>query len=271
MTAPDLGRTIHDRRIQMGLTIEQAARKAGVTAKSWSGYESGRPMRADKARAVKRALGWTSFPETTPGSAPEDLQWITDCIDSHKAWSPQLADRCGVRAALAFCIGSDLLTDHIKEDLGELAHRPRGTHLGELPMSWTADLLPACYLTRYDYEFLYRLLIELDTLRDWFHNGHLVAHSVAQEVLLHAIDELTQDELEEWTAPADLGSYRDDEYWDEWRPDVCEDDDVSMVLYSRSPMAFSPSDCYFFDHWFDWQFWTSDGQERPATPTEAEE
>jgi len=41
----DIAKQIRDRRIQLKLTIEEAASKAGVGTKTWSRYEAGETIR----------------------------------------------------------------------------------------------------------------------------------------------------------------------------------------------------------------------------------
>ena len=51
-----LGEAIWSRRQELGLTIEEAAFKAGVAVKSWCRYELGESILKDKAKGICKAL-----------------------------------------------------------------------------------------------------------------------------------------------------------------------------------------------------------------------
>ena len=57
-------------------------------------------------------------------------------------------------AAISFAVGSDILLDHINEDMSELASMPIQTHIGQLNVSWLVDSLPKQFLMHYNYDFL---------------------------------------------------------------------------------------------------------------------
>jgi hypothetical protein len=50
-----------------------------------------------------------------------------------------------------------LLNEYLGDCIGQLALRPRGTHLGELGWNHLAESLPRRWLTRYDYDFCWQL------------------------------------------------------------------------------------------------------------------
>lgn len=58
----ELGNKIRQRRNELGLTIEEAAAKAGVGVKTWCRYEAGESIRQDKYFKVCSILnclsGW---------------------------------------------------------------------------------------------------------------------------------------------------------------------------------------------------------------------
>ena len=58
-----LAYSIKQRRHELGLSAEEAARKAGVGTKTWFRYESGNSIRNDKIKGVCKALSWTSLPQ----------------------------------------------------------------------------------------------------------------------------------------------------------------------------------------------------------------
>ena len=51
------------RRNELGLTIEEAASRAGVGTKTWSRYEAGESIRRDKSKGICKALNWYSLPD----------------------------------------------------------------------------------------------------------------------------------------------------------------------------------------------------------------
>ena len=58
----DLAKQIRLRRSELGLTIEEAASRAGVGTKTWCRYEAGESIRSDKCKGVCKALNWLSLP-----------------------------------------------------------------------------------------------------------------------------------------------------------------------------------------------------------------
>lgn len=90
----NLATQIKNRRNELGLTIEEAATRAGVGTKTWSRYESGGSIRTDKCKGVCKALNWRIL----PNQDILDDQNIdnSDIIDkNHEAWSTFLEDEFG--------------------------------------------------------------------------------------------------------------------------------------------------------------------------------
>lgn len=142
-----LARQIRSRRSELGLTIEEASSRAGVGTKTWCRYEAGGSIRIDKCKGICRALNWIVFPE----SDAETYETISvQEYKTHEAWSPFLENTYGTRAAMAFAAGSDILSDHINEDLAELVSMPAGSHLGQLSVSWLCSDLPEQFVMHYD-------------------------------------------------------------------------------------------------------------------------
>lgn len=50
------------RRNELNLTIEEAAKRAGVGTKTWCRYEAGESIRQDKYKGVCKALNWMQLP-----------------------------------------------------------------------------------------------------------------------------------------------------------------------------------------------------------------
>ena len=138
-----LGNKIRQRRNELGLTIEEAAAKAGVGVKTWCRYEAGESIRQDKYLRVCSILNWNNSYQKSDDE--EDVLDI-DKIRKEGVWSSFLEENLGEQAALSFAIGSDILLDHLKMDLEELSLKPRGTHVGELNISWIAADLPSQFL-----------------------------------------------------------------------------------------------------------------------------
>lgn len=235
---------IRERRKELRLTIEEAAAKAGVGTKTWCRYEAGESIRKDKYRGVCKALNWRSFPE-------EDAE-KSEALDiseykNHKAWSQNLADIFGDTAAASFAIGSDILLDHIEEDLRELSRLPKGTHIGQLDCSFLTDKLPRQFLMRFDYDFMYTLRMTVIQFRMLARlKRSFVAHSVLEELALYLVVEESRFLLDEVASTLE-------EDWDTWIFDLFDDQDVVTFLYSN--IYVSPEHIYHFDHWQEQTFY----------------
>lgn len=245
----EIGKQIKERRIELGLTIEEAAKKAGVGSKTWLRYESGEAIRSDKLAKVLYVLKWKTFP-------PEDDDMFIDDplkrIDSsHEAWSSYLADVYGSRTACAFAVGCELLSDCIADDLKELATLPRGAHIGQLDVSRLEYALPSQFLTRYDYEFVFSLRQSLNRLKSCARSGlKPVAHTVLEEIAIYLI-ELEADSFLDLFG---IDSSYKDECPEGLLGEVCGDLDVCSFLYSDFVIV-EPEDTYHFDNWLEPQFY----------------
>ena len=240
----ELAYAIRTRRNELNLTIEEAANKAGVGIKTWCRYEAGESIRQDKSKGVCKALNWRALPATEENDKP------VFSIDEYRAneyWSKELEERFGATAAASFIIGSEILEDHINEDLAELSQMPRESHIGELAASFIADDLPPQFLPRYDYEFLYALRCELRRLKTSVkYKTTLVAHSVLEELALYLVVEESRMLLED-------GNYIPEDGWDEWIFDIFDDMDIVTLLYSNRYLT--TENIYHFDHWAEEQFY----------------
>lgn len=251
----DLGARIRRRRGELGLTIEEAASRAGVGTKTWCRYEAGGSIRRDKSRGICKALNWGGLPELEE----EDVESLTvGEYRSHEAWSPFLERRFGPRAAMSFAAGSDMVLDKLKEDLAELAGMPVGTHIGQLSASWLDGELPPQFRMRYDYDLLYRMKCELLRLRVRAGAGlPMTAHSVMDELLMYLCNEEAKSLIELSGGLRDEADPGEDE---DWVFDLFEDMDVVTFLYSD--MYLDPEHAYHFSHWDEQQFFM-DEAERP--------
>ncbi|MDO4386187.1 MAG: helix-turn-helix transcriptional regulator [Clostridia bacterium] len=226
-----LGGKIRSRRNELGLTIEEAASRAGVGCKTWSRYEAGESIRQDKCKGICKALNWHSLPD-------------------QEAWSPFLEHEFGTEAAMSFAAGSDMLLDHIQGDMTELASMPVGTHVGQLKASYLSDILPKQFLMHYNYEFLYQMKCALLGLRACAESGSpMIAHSVLEELLLYLC-------CEEAFAMMELNGEEPQEQ--EWEFDLFDDMDVVTCLYSD--MYLDADHTYHFSHWTERQFYRNKGR-----------
>lgn len=246
----ELGKAIKLRRSELHLTIEEAASRAGVGTKTWSRYEAGGAIRKDKSKGICKALNWHNIPENdTDTSNTFDLNEYK----KHKVWSPYLADNLGEIVAVSFSIGSDILLDHVKEDLQEISSMPRGTHIGELGISMLESVLPSQFLMHYDYDFLYLLKTTISHFRAAASAGiQIIAHSVMEELVLYLIMEeaIAFMEIADFNiAEEDASNYN----WDSWAFDIFDDMDVVTFLYSG--MYLDSSNPYHFGHWLERQFY----------------
>lgn len=237
-----LAQTIKLRRNELGLTIEEAAERAGVGTKTWSRYESGESIRQDKCRGVCKALNWVALPgETTAPDRADELQRLKN----HEAWSTYLSREYGETAAAAFAAGSDILLDYLQQDLEDLASLPKGTHIGQLSVSMLAADLPQQFLMEYDYNFLYAFRLTILHLRDTAcHGGQVIARSVLEELAIYLFVEEAQIYLE---------SLDFEEIDNEWVFDLFGDGDLLTWLYSDFYVPIE--NIYHFEHWTEQQFW----------------
>ena len=249
----ELGNKIKIRRQELGLTIEDASSGAGVGTKTWCRYESGESIRVDKCKGICKVLKWTSLPIQEKA---DDETLSIDSYRTHEAWSDELEKAFGTKAALSFAIGSDLLYDHIREDMEALASMRRGTHIGQVKISWLKDDLPEQFLLNYDYEFYYQMKCALnDLINEIRWKRPLVAHSVMQELVIYLCNEEAKAALE----ILDInGLSADDPYDDcpdEWVFGLFDDMDIITFLYSN--VYLEADHPYHFSHWTENQFYNN--------------
>lgn len=238
-----LAKKIKHRRKELGLTIEEAASRAGVGTKTWSRYEAGESIRKDKCRGVCRAMNWNSLPDTEE----ENIERFSiEEYKKHGAWSEFLEKSFSETAALSFAVGSDILLDHIQEDMNRLSSMPAGSHIGQIDISWLKEDLPEQFLMKYDYEFLFQMKCKLHQLRGVAkHSQHMSVHSVMEEILIYLCNE-------EAKALIELFDVIDVDEMEEWIFDFFDDMDVVTCLYSG--LYLNENHIYHFSHWADERF-----------------
>lgn len=247
-----LAESIRQRRLELNLTIEEAAQRAGVGTKTWCRYESGESIRQDKCKGVCRALNWQMFPSDEDIESDEMFDY--EEYKNHKAWSPSIKNQFGDIAAISFVIGSDILLDCLQEDLEALSSMPRGSHIGQVDISWLSSLLPPQFLTRYDYEFLYSLRVTVLHLREVAHSGKIfVAHSVMEELALYLIVDASEILIESMLKSMEDVGIDCEEDWSEWIYDLFGDCDLVTWLYSD--FYVTSNNTFHFDNWIKYQFW----------------
>lgn len=247
-----LGDAIKNRRNELKLTIEEAASKAGVGTKTWSRYEAGASIRQDKIMGICRALNWHAFPEEKSDS---HKTFDVNEYRKSKAWSQYLAENFDDTIASLFVIGSDMLLDDIKQDIQELDSMPRGSHIGEIDVSWSKSSLPPQFLMRYDYDFLYMLKAKIIGFRRIAGAGQqVIANSVIEALTLYLIMEEAVAYIEITDSESDLESSF---CYDSWAFDIFDDMDIVTFLYSG--LYLDSSNPYHFDHWLDNQFYCECG------------
>ena len=241
-----LASLIKERRIELGLTIEEAASRAGVGSKTWYRYETGASIRKDKCKGICKALNWNRF----PFQSDEDDLLLE--YTNHEVWSPYLEKKYGIKAALSFAAGSDILLDQLNEDLEELSSLPSDTHIGQLNISMLKDCLPRQFLTHYNYEFIFQMNCSLTLFRKQAKNGiPIIAHSVLEELIIYLCCTKASFVLELNTALCNLENNTADSYID-WVFDLFEDMDIISFLYSD--MYLTQDHPYHFSHWSEKQF-----------------
>lgn len=78
-----LAKQIRVRRNELNLTIEEAASRAGIGAKTWSRYEAGESIRIDKCKGICKALNWRTFPVDENEA---DERPLVEEYRDHEAW-----------------------------------------------------------------------------------------------------------------------------------------------------------------------------------------
>lgn len=245
-----LARQIKSRRGELGLTIEEAASRAGVGTKTWYRYEAGESIRRDKCKGICKALNWHSLPDQ---DAEKDENISVQEYKNHEAWSEFLERKFGAEAAMSFAAGSDILYDHIKEDMAELSSLPAGTHIGQLSFSWLNGSLPEQFLMYYDYEFLYRMKCSLCEMRmKAKSNLPMTAHCVMEELLIYLCNEEAFALIELCGGLCGIED-SDAANSEEWVFDLFDDMDIISFLYSN--VYLNSDHPYHFSHWSDQQFY----------------
>ena len=246
-----LGETIRSRRQELKLTREEAAAKAGVGIKSWCRYESGESIRGDKAKGICKALNWHTFPDTDNTTEPE---FDIEKYKSHEAWSPFLCEQFGEAVAISFAIGSDIVLDHIEEDLNELSTLPKESHIGEISYSMLKDALPEQFLMRYDYNFLYELKATVIHLIHSAASGRaVIAHSVIEELAIYLFMTEASALLECLSIEMDSVGAEGLDMIDDWAFELFGDMDIVTFLFSNHFLTKENS--YHFDNWSNNQFY----------------
>jgi transcriptional regulator with XRE-family HTH domain len=247
---PKLAEAIKNRRQELGLTIEEAAFRADIGIKTWCRYEAGESIRHDKAKGICKTLNWHALP-----SESDDSDTVFDLAEykAHRAWSNFICSQFGEAAAVSFVIGSDIVMDYLNQDLDELSRMPKGTHVGQLPISMTKDILPVQFLMKYDYESLYHLKVETKQLIEIArYNDHFLAHSVIQEMLIYLFMEESQFLMDCMAPEMEALGISGLDARNDWAFDLFEDMDIVTCLYSDDYLT--PDHIYHFDHWAEYQF-----------------
>lgn len=248
----EFAKTIKQRRQELNLTIEEAASIAGVGTKTWSRYESGASIRKDKGKGICKALNWSVLPMSQDLSDNPIMDF--DNLTKHEAWSSYLDDMFGKYAAASFAIGSDILLDHLNEDMNELSSMSRGTHIGQLNISWLNTDLPSQFIMRYDYDFLYILHAAVLQFRlQASHGTEIVAHRVIDELALYLIVEEARFLMESAEIEVKNDDKEDYVNWDDWISEIFGDTDLTFFLYSNHYIGSDSP--YHFEHWLERQFY----------------
>lgn len=129
----------------------------------------------------------------------------------------------------------------------ELLKMPKGTHIGQIGVSYLVDILPQQFCMEYNYEFLYALYTLIARFRKMARCGtEFVAHSVLQELMLYLIVEESRFLIENSELPIENG-------WDDWIFELFDDTDIITFLYSDYYLTEDNS--YHFKHWTKEQFY----------------
>ena len=248
-----ISETIRKRRLELGLTIEEAASRAGVGTKTWCRYEAGESIRKDKVKGICKALNWHIIPDSD--KVESDIRFNINEYKKCASWSEFISDYYGDAAAISFVIGSDILIDYINDDLREISELPKGTHVGQLAVSMIKELLPPQFLSRYDYEFLYCLKANVLKLVERARNGMpFAANSVMQELALFLMMEEAEFLMDTMSLDMEAAGIENLDIWKEWIFDFFGDMDIITCLYSNNFLGTDHA--YHFEHWNEEQFYT---------------
>lgn len=234
----ELAKKIRLRRNELGLTIEEAAKRAGVGTKTWCRYEAGESIREDKYRGVCKALNWNFLAE----EKDEETFSVLECRSSDM-WSSYVEENYGEVAAASMAIGSDLLLDYTREDMEALSTMPRNSHIGQIDISFLKDILPLQFYVRYNYEFLYALYTTIYKVRRKLQgNLDITAQNVLEEIAIYLM-------VQESEILMDMSDLQLENDWKDWVFELFGDDDIITLLYSN---VYLPEDnIYHFNHWIE--------------------
>lgn len=251
INTPELANLIRMRRLELGLTIETAATKAGVGTKTWCRYEAGEAIRSDKVKGICKSLNWGKLPGNDDESE-SDFDLATYKKDV--AWSTFISENFGEAAAVSFIVGSEILLDYIKNDISELSSMPKESHVGQIDYSMLSEMLPEQFLMEYDYEFLFKLKLTVDLLRERAKNGqNVIAHSVIEELAFFLIVEAAEILMESFLPEMKKCGIKGLDDWRDWIYDMFDDCDIVTWLYSE--FYVTENNIYHFKYWFDEQFY----------------
>lgn len=223
------GEMIAKRRRELGLSVADLSHKCGIAEKTWYRYEAGNAIRDDKVQIVLSALKWSEFPS-------EDLSVlsIVGNVDlSHWAYVNWIADKYDVLLAKMFACACDLVFNNLCSVVHDLSSMPKGSHVGQVFFAYD-DILPECYLTRYDYEFMCRLCDEFKGFIGEIKHD-VIRRTVVHELLLAMVesefylyvDMFREENIE---IPFDL------EYFDMF--DNCFDDKGFLMYFGDNSTSF---------------------------------
>lgn len=245
----EVAELIKERRKELGLTIEEAAKKAGVGTKTWSRYEASEPISEGKIKGVCNTLKWTELPNfENPDYVYGKLHtsFDVDYYKNHKYWPKYIENNFGKIAAVSFAMGAEVLFDCLDMDMTELKKLPKGSHIGQLDVSWLEVYLPEQFIPEYDYDFLFHMRTSLKKMCSMAEDNHqIIAHSVMDELILTMMVKASEDILEDET---------DNDDWKEWIYDLMSDSDTELFLYSWNYVGNESQ--FHFSKWFDNIFWT---------------
>lgn len=247
---------IRSRREALGLTIEQAAEKAGVGSRTWSRYEAGAPIAEDKVSGVCKALGWEWLMSATDDVQPKSSY---DHRKNRDGWSSDVAERFGDNCAASLAIGFQNLLWRVKADIKLLKSQPKGTHIGQLRASMTADILPEQFLMNYDYEFILGLKADVVRVMNYAEGTRSFhAYSAIDAIIVYMACKLGYESFKEGTyqlqpmTAVDGTPMSEDEqlyHLGTLSSALIGSDDVETELYQEDSFIRDTSSPFFFSNW----------------------
>lgn len=247
-----LANYIHHRRLEVGVSSTDLAEISNMSKSNWESFEKNGGAIPLKSKDIILDL---LFLERFPKEKECDfIDKLFEEAKENKLWPGKIYQTMGLTPALSFIAGCEILSDDINNDLEELSKLPKESHLGQLDTSLLLSLLPQQFITKYDYEFVYKLskVLAQYTSRNKVGSSY-TAHNVIEEICLYLIAKESILYFESLDENSHLQLKELLDYNDEWPFDIFDDMDSYTFLYTD--IYIEEDSPYHFKNWFVPQFY----------------